>query len=100
MWEPLRILACGWNMRIVEFPDVTGPPEKTMNILTAPNMSKEWELRHSDDILCARRGQQAIATCAYNGEVVLWRLETGQAFKKLHVANPTVRSVWIKIIFK
>lgn len=44
--------------------------------------SKEWELRHAEDVLCAAtRAGQALATSSYSGELIFWRLETGQAYR-------------------
>nr|CAD7572926.1 unnamed protein product [Timema californicum] len=79
IWIKSRILAVGWDRRVTEFAD-TGKVVQ----------GKPWETRHTDEILCtAVRMFQALATSSYNGELVLWTLETGQAYRRYEVANPT-----------
>ncbi|XP_050294962.1 WD repeat-containing protein on Y chromosome-like [Anthonomus grandis grandis] len=91
IWVNNRILAMGWNKRVTEFAD-TGEavgPEGAF--------SKNWDLRHSEDISAAAvRVPESLATTSYVGELLLWRLETGQPYKKFIVSNPTER---IKIHF-
>lgn len=42
---------------------------------------KSWVTRHTHDILSsASRLPQTLVTGSYNGELILWRLETGQAY--------------------
>jgi len=49
---------------------------------------KNWMTSHTDDILCsAARFPHLLATGTYNGELILWRLETGQPFKKYQVTD-------------
>lgn len=86
IWIPGRILAMGWNQRVVEFADSGGA--------AGPGgaFSKPWQLCHYDDILCAAaRIPQTLVTASYSGELVMWRLETGQPYKKHDVYNPTER---------
>lgn len=91
IWVKSRIMAMGWNKRVTEFAD-TGEaigPEGAF--------SKNWDLRHSEDISAgAVRVPETLATSSYAGELLLWRLETGQPYKKFIVSNPTER---IKIHF-
>ncbi|CAG9763835.1 unnamed protein product [Ceutorhynchus assimilis] len=91
IWVKGRILAMGWNKRVTEFAD-TGEavgPEGAF--------SKNWDLRHTEDISAgAVRTYETLATSSYAGELLLWRLETGQPYKKFLVSQPTER---IKIHF-
>ncbi|XP_060529171.1 WD repeat-containing protein on Y chromosome [Cylas formicarius] len=91
IWVKSRILAMGWNRRVTEFAD-TGEavgPEGAF--------SKNWDLRHSEDISSgAVTVPETLATSSYAGELLFWRLETGQPYKKFNVSNPTER---IKIHF-
>ncbi|KAF2880421.1 hypothetical protein ILUMI_25755 [Ignelater luminosus] len=86
VWIQGRILAIGWNRHITEFADSGGA--------AGPGgaFAKPWDTRHTEDVLCAAaRIPQTLATSTYNGELVLWRLETGQPYKRYNVANPTGR---------
>ncbi|XP_056644787.1 WD repeat-containing protein on Y chromosome [Diorhabda sublineata] len=79
IWVKGRIMAIGWNRRITEFADTY-------------TFSKNWDLQHSEDVSCAVvRIPEAIATSSYNGELILWRLVTGQPYKKFNVSKPNVR---------
>lgn len=44
IWLKNRILAVGWCNRVVEFSD---------SLTAKVTLGKDWELRHSDDILAA-----------------------------------------------
>ncbi|XP_076266144.1 WD repeat-containing protein on Y chromosome-like [Rhynchophorus ferrugineus] len=91
IWVKNRIMAMGWNKRVTEFADTGAAvgPEGAF--------SKNWDLRHSEDISAgAVRIPETLATSSYVGELLLWRLETGQPYKKFIVSNPTER---IKIHF-
>nr|XP_046475216.1 WD repeat-containing protein on Y chromosome [Neodiprion pinetum] len=80
-WLSNRILCTGWNRHITEFADTEAGVHK-----------KNWETRHTDDVLCtAANYPQALATASYNGELILWRLETGQPYRRYRVNNPTGR---------
>lgn len=35
------------------------------------------------------RPGQALATCTYDGDLIFWRLETGQSYKRYNVTYPT-----------
>ena len=76
-----RILCIGWNRHVTEFADTeTGIQQKS------------WEICHTENVLCADvRDPQALATASYNGEMIFWRLETGQPYRKYQVSDPTRR---------
>ncbi|XP_024936747.1 WD repeat-containing protein on Y chromosome isoform X2 [Cephus cinctus] len=81
VWLKNRILCTGWNRHVTEFADT----ETGIH-------TKRWETRHTDDILCtAVKFPQVLATSTYNGEMILWRLETGQPYRRYHVSNPPGR---------
>lgn len=77
IWIKGRILAIGWNRHITEFND-TG-------IATGPGgaFSKNWAPSHDEDVLSAAvRVPQALVTSTFSGEIIMWQLETGQAYKR------------------
>nr|XP_023023649.1 WD repeat-containing protein on Y chromosome [Leptinotarsa decemlineata] len=86
IWVKNRIMAIGWNRRVTEFADTgeaVGP---------GGAFSKNWDLRHTEDISSATvKVPETLATSSYSGELILWRLETGQPYKKFNVSNPTAR---------
>nr|XP_049696249.1 WD repeat-containing protein on Y chromosome [Helicoverpa armigera] len=85
-WVEGRILAIGWNRHVVEFED-TG----------MATSGKVWETRHTDDVLAAAvRPPLTIATASYNSELVLWKLETGQPYRRFSCTEPTLR---IKMVY-
>ncbi|XP_049696249.2 WD repeat-containing protein on Y chromosome [Helicoverpa armigera] len=85
-WVEGRILAIGWNRHVVEFED-TG----------MATSGKIWETRHTDDVLAAAvRPPLTIATASYNSELVLWKLETGQPYRRFSCTEPTLR---IKMVY-
>lgn len=78
-----RILAIGWNRHVTEFSD---------SIENELGGGKQWDTCHTDDVLAAAtRDPESLATSSYSGEVVLWRLETGQPYRRYDVENPTIR---------
>lgn len=80
-WLENRILCSGWNNQVTEFATCD------INIY-----KKSWGVRHTDYILCSAAWfPQVLATATYNGEIILWRLETGQPFRKYKVDDPTSR---------
>ncbi|XP_028169405.1 WD repeat-containing protein on Y chromosome [Ostrinia furnacalis] len=80
-WVEGRILAVGWNRHVTEFED-TG---------TATS-GKSWETRHTDDVLAAAaRNPLALATASYNSELMLWKLETGQPYRRFSCTDPMLR---------
>ncbi|XP_004926930.1 WD repeat-containing protein on Y chromosome isoform X2 [Bombyx mori] len=80
-WVEGRILAVGWNRHVTEFEETgTG------------STGKSWETRHSDDVLAAAaRPPLALATASYNSELLLWKLETGQPYRRFSCTEPTLR---------
>uniref|UniRef100_A0AAG5CSN9 WD repeat-containing protein on Y chromosome n=1 Tax=Anopheles atroparvus TaxID=41427 RepID=A0AAG5CSN9_ANOAO len=85
-WQGNRILAMGWNHRVVEFAAFSENDEYPRGL--------QWRKLHSDDILCAAVSgtlPAAMATCSYTGELVLWMLETGQPYRRYDAANPRSR---------
>lgn len=87
-----RILAVGWNRHVMEFSEDGGAAGP------GGSYGKSWDTRHNEDVLCAAvRVPQTLATSTYNGELMFWRLETGQPYKSFKVANPTQR---IKIDYR
>ncbi|KAF5307990.1 hypothetical protein FQR65_LT06558 [Abscondita terminalis] len=84
IWIRGRILAIGWNKHVIEFADSDGTSS------TGGVFSKAWDTKHNEDVLCAAvRIPQTLVTSTYSGELVLWRLETGQPYKRFNVADPT-----------
>ncbi|XP_035738138.1 WD repeat-containing protein on Y chromosome-like [Vespa mandarinia] len=80
-WVENRILCTGWNQRVTEF-----------TISELHTYKKSWELIHTDDVLfSAVQYPQVLATASYNGEIILWRLETGQPYRRYQVSNATGR---------
>ncbi|XP_063236121.1 WD repeat-containing protein on Y chromosome [Bacillus rossius redtenbacheri] len=78
IWLRSRILAMGWDRRVSEFEDSAWVTR-----------GKTWARRHAGDVLCAAVSPpQALATASCSGELVLWALETGQAYRRHSVANP------------
>ncbi|CAH2075872.1 unnamed protein product, partial [Iphiclides podalirius] len=80
-WVEGRILAVGWNRHVTEFED-TGLSSR----------GKSWETRHRDDVLAAAvRAPLTIATASYASELLLWKLETGQPYRRFSCTEPTLR---------
>lgn len=92
-WFHERILAMGWNKHVTEFSE-TGDH----------GIGKYWDTCHMEDILAAAaRESETLATGSYAGELVLWKLETGQPYRRYSVGNPTARikvSIMAKIYIK
>ncbi|XP_043800369.1 WD repeat-containing protein on Y chromosome isoform X5 [Apis laboriosa] len=81
VWLENRILCSSWNHQVVEFA-----------ISDAYIYKKHWGLIHTDDILCSAMWYpQVLATATFNGEIILWRLETGQPYRKYKVNEPMAR---------
>ncbi|XP_061932670.1 WD repeat-containing protein on Y chromosome isoform X3 [Apis cerana] len=81
VWLENRILCSSWNRQVVEFA-----------ISDAYIYKKNWGLIHTDDILCSAMWYpQVLATATFNGEIILWRLETGQPYRKYKVNEPMAR---------
>ncbi|XP_045768906.1 WD repeat-containing protein on Y chromosome-like [Maniola jurtina] len=85
-WVEGRILAVGWNRHVTEFED-SG----------TSSSGKAWETRHSDDVLAAAvRAPLSLATASYNSELVFWKLETGQPYRRFSCTDPMLR---IKLMY-
>ncbi|XP_043193477.1 WD repeat-containing protein on Y chromosome-like isoform X1 [Amphibalanus amphitrite] len=70
-----RIVCCGWNRGITVFLD---DREDTS--------VREWMKRHKEDILTVDfRSPSLVATGAYDGEIIVWNLETGHLYSRLSV---------------
>ncbi|KAL4715396.1 hypothetical protein ACJJTC_015167 [Scirpophaga incertulas] len=83
-WVDGRILAVGWNRHVTEWADsgATGGASR----------GKSWDTRHSDDVVAAAaHAPLALATASYNSELVLWKLETGQPYRRFSCTDPTLR---------
>ncbi|EFA09801.1 WD repeat-containing protein on Y chromosome [Tribolium castaneum] len=92
IWVKHRILVMGWNRRVTEFGD-SGEV-----VAVGGQFHKNWDLRHKEDISSAAvRIPQTIVTGTYDGELIMWRLETGQPYKQFNAADPTTR---IKIQYR
>lgn len=82
-WVPNRILAVGWNRHVIEFAD-SGESEY--------GKGKNWDICHVDDVLAgAVKIPETLVTTSYSGELILWKLETGQPYRRYDVGNPTNR---------
>uniref|UniRef100_A0A182SDI7 WD repeat-containing protein on Y chromosome n=1 Tax=Anopheles maculatus TaxID=74869 RepID=A0A182SDI7_9DIPT len=91
-WQANRILAMGWNHRVVEYAAFAENDEYPRGL--------QWRKLHSDDILCAAVSGTApgvMATSSYAGELVFWMLETGQPYRRYDATNPRSR---IPILFR
>lgn len=76
-WLPTKILAAGWDKQITEF-----------SILPGRSAGRGWGLCHSDKILSCATSASTIATSSHKGELVLWKLDTGQPYIQYSVSNP------------
>jgi len=81
VWHENRILCCGWNKHVTE-----------LTAFESDVFKKDWVTSHTDYILCSSaRLPQLLATGTYNGELIFWRIETGQPLKKYEVIDVTKR---------
>lgn len=84
LWLPERILAVGWNRHVTEFSDTEE------NVFG--EAGKHWDVLHTDDVLATAVCRPlALATGSCAGELVLWKLETGQPYRRIDVENPSAR---------
>ncbi|ALC39413.1 CG40551, partial [Drosophila busckii] len=75
------ILAMGWDRQVTEFNDVEGREYGD---------PKKWAKFHSDDITCADvKMGEGVVTATYSGEIIFWKLETGQPYRRYSVMDPT-----------
>uniref|UniRef100_A0A1I8MCB5 WD repeat-containing protein on Y chromosome n=1 Tax=Musca domestica TaxID=7370 RepID=A0A1I8MCB5_MUSDO len=80
IWVVERILAVGWDMQVTEFNDVEGREYGD---------AKKWPMFHTDDITCADvKLGEGVITATYSGELIFWKLETGQPYRRYNVATP------------
>lgn len=81
-----RIFSVGWDRHVTEFEaGVTGAA-------SGAGSGKPWDTRHSDDVLAAAvRPPMSLATASYNSELVFWKLETGQPYRRFSCTDPTLR---------
>ncbi|XP_017152442.1 WD repeat-containing protein on Y chromosome [Drosophila miranda] len=81
IWVVDRILAMGWDRQVTEFNDVEGREYGD---------PKKWSKFHTDDITCADvKLGEGVVTATYSGEVIFWKLETGQPYRRYSVMDPT-----------
>lgn len=82
-WTADRMLTVGWNKYVTEFSDMDD---------SKYGDGKQWQKIHKDDILCAAlRVPHTIVTCSYGGELLFWKLETGQPYKRFDVEIPETK---------
>lgn len=80
-WVEDRILVAGWNKHVAEFADVEGQEYSD---------AKNWQTFHDEDITCAGvKFGEGVVTGTYSGELIFWKLETGQPYKQYKVNEPT-----------
>ncbi|XP_061400442.1 WD repeat-containing protein on Y chromosome-like [Musca vetustissima] len=80
IWVVERILAVGWDMQVTEFNDAEGREYGD---------AKKWPMFHTDDITCADvKLGEGVITATYSGELIFWKLETGQPYRRYNVATP------------
>nr|XP_032514989.1 WD repeat-containing protein on Y chromosome-like [Danaus plexippus plexippus] len=90
-WVEGRILAVGWNRHVIEFEDAGGSGGSGGSGAVEGG-GKAWETRHSDDVLtAAARPPLTLATASYNSELILWKLETGQPYRRFSCTEPMLR---------
>ncbi|XP_067624274.1 WD repeat-containing protein on Y chromosome [Eurosta solidaginis] len=81
IWVVERILAVGWDQQVTEFNDVEGREYGD---------PKKWTQYHNDDITCADvKLGEGVLTATYSGELIFWKLETGQPYRRYSVSDPT-----------
>ncbi|XP_055921416.1 WD repeat-containing protein on Y chromosome isoform X2 [Eupeodes corollae] len=79
-WIVDRIFAVGWDKYVTEFADVEGKEQTE---------SKKWLKFHGDDITCAEvKLNEGMVTGTYSGEIIFWKLETGQPYRRYNVQKP------------
>ena len=75
-----RILAVGWDQQVTEFNDAEGREYGD---------PKKWPMFHTDDITCgAVKYGEGVVTATYSGEIIFWKLETGQPYRLYSVSTP------------
>ncbi|XP_068151676.1 WD repeat-containing protein on Y chromosome [Drosophila tropicalis] len=80
IWVVERILAMGWDRQVTEFNDVEGREYGD---------PKKWPKFHTDDITCGDvKLGEGVVTATYSGEIIFWKLETGQPYRRYSVMEP------------
>lgn len=70
----------GWDRQVTEFNDVVG---------LEYGDPKKWPKFHTDDITCADvKLGEGVVTATYSGEIIFWKLETGQPYRRYSVMEP------------
>lgn len=71
----------GWDRQVTEFNDVAGREYGD---------PKKWAKFHTDDITCADvKLGEGVVTATYSGEIIFWKLETGQPYRRYNVMDPS-----------
>ncbi|XP_064622322.1 WD repeat-containing protein on Y chromosome-like [Lineus longissimus] len=85
-----RILISGWNRRVTSYIDAKDMEDEEPTV---------WDVKHHDDILSmAHNGSSSLATGSYDGDVILWSLETGQVLCRLNPREGTKPQTVVKPI--
>lgn len=80
----------GWDRQVTEFNDVEGKEYGD---------PKKWAKFHTDDITCADvKLGEGVITATYSGEIIFWKLETGQPYRRYNVMDPT-KFIELKLTF-
>lgn len=84
-WTSQRVIAMGDNKTVVEFID-------SLDSRYQSNRGKTWSRCHRGKILCASsRDPHVIVTSCSAGDLIFWRFQTGQAYMRFNVDDPTQR---------
>lgn len=84
VWLPERILAVGWNKHVTEFADT--------EVDVFGVQGKQWDTLHADDVSSMSICEPLyLATGSYATELVLWKLQTGQPYRRIDVMRPKLR---------
>ncbi|XP_060083672.1 WD repeat-containing protein on Y chromosome-like [Ylistrum balloti] len=74
-----RIYVTGWSRTVHVYIDGGGEEHR-----------KEWKAKHNEDIICmSYMGPNIIATGSYDGDIVIWSRDTGQAYCTLNAFKGT-----------
>ncbi|XP_038078621.1 WD repeat-containing protein on Y chromosome-like isoform X2 [Patiria miniata] len=72
-----RIVTAGWNRRVTSYIDSDDDDD-----------SRQWMLKHNEDILSlAAYDTSIIATSSYDGDIIIWSLETAQPLCRLNASD-------------
>ncbi|OWF37797.1 WD repeat-containing protein on Y chromosome-like [Mizuhopecten yessoensis] len=85
-----RIYVTGWSRTVHIYLDGGGEEYR-----------KEWKAKHNEDIICmSYMGPNIIATGSYDGDIVIWSRDTGQAYCTLNAFKGTKPSTENNTKFK